>query len=297
MVWSPFSNLLLYGQTAAIGAARAAGTDAAPLKIGLGSDWSPSGSRSLLGELKVARVYSQNQGDGFNDAQLIRLATNQGAEILRWDAVVGSLEVGKRADLLVVSGQDDANPYAPLFEGDERRVQLVAINGTPRYGTPAMLLSDGPNLETIAVGGEQRVLYLKQETEDPDVSALSYSQARAKLKDALQNIKEIRLEQESRQAAEPLAAAPRIEEGRPRLALDEFEHTDFTQRPHLPLEGVLTGPTDKPGAATAPISSLLSPIQLDPLTVADDSGFLDRVAAEPNLPGYLVPGLRGLYGT
>src|SRR5581483_942349 len=54
MVWSPFSNLLLYGQTADVAAALAAGSTNTPLKIGLGSDWSPSGSKSLFGELKVA---------------------------------------------------------------------------------------------------------------------------------------------------------------------------------------------------------------------------------------------------
>ncbi|HEX4283196.1 MAG TPA: amidohydrolase family protein, partial [Solirubrobacteraceae bacterium] len=136
MVWSPFSNLLLYGQTANVAAAVSAGAPSKPVKIGLGSDWSPSGSKSLFGELKVARVYSQNNGNVFGDEQIVRLATSAGAEILSWDKVVGSLEVGKRADLVVVASQNDASPLAPLFEGDERAVQLVAINGTPRYGTP-----------------------------------------------------------------------------------------------------------------------------------------------------------------
>ena len=46
MVWSPLSNLLLYGETADVGAARESG-----VHIALGSDWSPSGSKSLLGRL------------------------------------------------------------------------------------------------------------------------------------------------------------------------------------------------------------------------------------------------------
>jgi hypothetical protein len=41
---------------------------------------------------------------------------------------------------------------------------------------------------------------------------------------------------------------------------------------------------------------MLSPIQLDALTVADDSGWLDRLAGEKNLPTYVLPGLRALYG-
>lgn len=295
MVWSPFSNLLLYGQTAAVADAKAAGTAEKPLKIGLGSDWSPSGSKSLFGELKVAQTYCKNNGNLFSDEQLTRLATIEGAEILGWDKLLGSIEVGKRADLLVVAGQNDGHPYLPLFEGDERRVQLVAINGTPRYGTPAMMVTDGPDLELLNMGGEQRVLYMRQETGDPDVSALSFGQAQAKLKDALHNIKEIRLEQEGGHAVEALAAAPDVLRGHPRLALDEFEQTDFTQRPHLPLNGIVTGPTDRPAIAGQPISSLLSPMNLDALTVADDPDFLDRVAAQTNLPGYMAPTLRELY--
>ena len=38
-------------------------------------------------------------------------------------------------------------------------------------------------------------------------------------------------------------------------------------------------------------------MKLDALTVADDADFLDRVAAQINLPDYLAPGLRELYGS
>src|SRR4029077_15289699 len=56
MVWSPLSNLLLYGQTAQIAEFHGQG-----VPVGLGSDWSPSGSKNLLGELKVAAEYNRNQ--------------------------------------------------------------------------------------------------------------------------------------------------------------------------------------------------------------------------------------------
>jgi len=229
------------------------------------------------------------------------MATLEAAEILSWDKVVGSIEVGKRADLVVVAGQDDSAPVSPLFKGDERTVQLVVINGTPRYGTPALMAADGAGVEALSVGGEQRLLYLAQTTGDPDVSALSFAAAKAKLSDALQNLKAVRLEQEAAQprraGLEPLAAAPDVQAGHPRLALDEFEHTDFTQRPHLPLDGVITGPRDHTaaGAPEQPLSAMLSPIELDVLTVADDAGWLDGLAGEKNLPDYVLPGLRALY--
>ena len=61
------------------------------------------------------------------------------------------------------------------------------------------------------------------------------------------------------------------------------------------LDGAMTGPLDKPEATAPPISSLLSPIEIDPLTVADDPNWLDNLAEERNLPGYAAPGLRALY--
>jgi 5-methylthioadenosine/S-adenosylhomocysteine deaminase len=77
MVWSPLSNLLLYGQTADIKAAKDAG-----VKIGIGSDWSPSGSKNLLGELKVARLASHSDGDVFSDREILAMATTTAAQIL-----------------------------------------------------------------------------------------------------------------------------------------------------------------------------------------------------------------------
>jgi hypothetical protein len=43
------------------------------------------------------------------------------------------------------------------------------------------------------------------------------------------------------------------------------------------------------------VSSLLGPVQLDPLTVADDPTWLQRVTEETNPPSYLAQGLHGLY--
>ena len=157
------------------------------------------------------------------------------------------------------------------------------------------MVADGPGLETLAVGGEQRVLYLEQATEDPDVAAISYAEAQAKLADALQNIKAIRLEQESQRGPEALAAAPAVHAGHPRLALDEFEHTDFTQRPHLMFDGRVTGPIDKAaGERTADLLAALA----DPTRSADGGGrsrLARPVAHEMNLPDYVAPGAPRLY--
>ena len=50
LVWSPQSNLRLYGETT-----KAAPRSSMGITVGLGADWLPSGSTSLLAELNVAR--------------------------------------------------------------------------------------------------------------------------------------------------------------------------------------------------------------------------------------------------
>ena len=148
MVWLPLSNLLLYGQTADIGAARAAG-----VRIGIGSDWSPSGSKNLLAELKVARILG-----GLPDRDLIAIATIDAAAILRWEGHLGSLEAGKRADLIVVAGTGD-DPYGHLLEARETDLELVMIDGVTRVATQGLMtaLGSGVPTESLAVGSTTRL--------------------------------------------------------------------------------------------------------------------------------------------
>ena len=131
LVWSPLSNLLLYGKTTAVYDALAAG-----VLVSLGTDWTPSGSANLLAELKVAdralrddavlgasrflvpglTVGHSEQADGIAeralDQLLVEMVTINPAMAIRWDDQVGSIEPGKVADLLVVTAA-----AAPLEHG------------------------------------------------------------------------------------------------------------------------------------------------------------------------------------
>jgi hypothetical protein len=289
MVWSPFSNLLLYGKTANIGAASDAG-----VKIGLGSDWAPSGSKNLLGELKVAFSESQRQNLGWSARDILALATRNAAEILNWQGFVGSLEPGKKADLFAISSAS-GDPYDGLLKSDENSLSRVLINGIPRLGTPGLMKHFNISGESIRVGGSSRILNLAQETADPDVGKLTLSSAKASLADALKNLGKL--------SADVQKAAPRsfsvsraaLADEPPRwfLALDELENTGTTMRPKLPLAGVPTGPELPRVMTRAP--SELTPKTLDPLTVVDDDTFLDRITAETVLPAGIATDLRKLY--
>lgn len=290
-VWSPLSNLLLYGKTANVKAARKEG-----VRLGLGSDWSPSGSKNLLGELKVARLVSEELDDLFTDRDLVSLATRNAAAILKWDKVLGSLEAGKRADLLVIDGKT-GDPYAALIKAKETAIRLVLINGVPRYGLPGLMKKLGADGENVRVGGKSRMVLLDQETQDPAVLPLSLAAARTTLTDALHNLPQLAkdLEKTPTRALSPFTTGPQPVVWS--LALDELEDTGMDLRPRLPLPGEEepTGPTRAAAAAPVPLSSLLEALTLDPLTVADDKDFLTRIDEQKNLPKYVKDGLRKLY--
>jgi hypothetical protein len=80
------------------------------------------------------------------------------------------------------------------------------------------------------------------------------------------------------------------------LALDELAPTGVDLRPRLSLPGTgrPTGPTRAAAAAAQPLSQILEPLELDPLTVADDPEYLTKMAAQPNLPQAVKDGLRSL---
>ena len=77
VVWSPFSNLWLYGVTTDVLAAKKNG-----IAICLGPDWGPSGTKNVLGELKVAKLVSQKQNLGFTDQDLVAMVTSNPGDVL-----------------------------------------------------------------------------------------------------------------------------------------------------------------------------------------------------------------------
>ncbi|HET9279077.1 MAG TPA: amidohydrolase family protein [Flavitalea sp.] len=129
LVWSPRSNLELYGATADITAALDAG-----IEIALAPDWAVTGSSNMLNELKVADLWnSERLGGRLTDRQLVDMATSVPAHIAGIDDEVGAIKVGLRADLVVING-DHNKPYKSVIDATARNVDLVFINGVPLYG-------------------------------------------------------------------------------------------------------------------------------------------------------------------
>ena len=314
MVWSPLSNLLLYGATADIAAAKSAG-----VPIGLGPDWSVSGSKGLLGELKAARLASAAAGGVFTDAELVAMATCDAARILTWDKALGTLAAGMRADITGVAGQN-GDPYTTLVDAADEDIEVVVVRGTPRYGPTALMqtlvpAADGA-LETAVPGiPAGHAVNVHQSSPDPAVGDLALADAAAIVGKALAALNGA--SQSVMAAVQPLLPASLARrDGAPswHLALDEIQPTGEELRPRLPLPGrrqaprrtAVTAAHDGAGlvpnasvfSSTTPLSASgpavpslpagvaddLTAITLDALTASTDAGFLAELAEEMNLP-------------
>jgi 5-methylthioadenosine/S-adenosylhomocysteine deaminase len=128
LVWSPQSNLRLYDETTKVAEALAAG-----VLVGLGADWLPSGSTSLLAEISVARHALLEQGVDVGAEKLVRMATCDAAKIAGLGDKLGKLEAGRPADLVVFERRNP-EPYENIVQAEPSWVQLVMIDGDIPYG-------------------------------------------------------------------------------------------------------------------------------------------------------------------
>ena len=141
LIWSPRSNITLYGDTARV-------TEFARLgvEIGLGTDWTPTGSMNMLRELQCADELNTLYYDGFfSDEQLWLMATQGAARALAVDDVVGTVAVGKVADLALFDARMHADHRA-VIDATPADVLLVLRGGTPLYG-------DAATVEALPGGG------------------------------------------------------------------------------------------------------------------------------------------------
>jgi cytosine/adenosine deaminase-related metal-dependent hydrolase len=157
LVWSPQSNLRLYGETTRAGDALDVG-----LPVALGADWLPSGSMSLLAEMKVARQQLIEQEHPISAKDLVTMVTSGAAKVAGLGGKLGSIEVGRVADLVVMARQDD-DVFESVCDSTPADVELVMIGGDVAYGRTdwvTQLAADAtdPDLEPVVAWGRRMLL-------------------------------------------------------------------------------------------------------------------------------------------
>ncbi|MBK8255401.1 MAG: thrombospondin type 3 repeat-containing protein [Polyangiaceae bacterium] len=146
VIWSPRSNVDLYGNTAQITL-----LDYLGVPIALGTDWLPSGSMNALRELQCAdELNSQFYGGHFTDKQLWQMVTTNGALALGVESVLGLMKVGYWGDVAVFNGKNNKD-YRAVISATMGEVVLVLRGGEPLYGDSAVVEAIRPGCEPIAV--------------------------------------------------------------------------------------------------------------------------------------------------
>jgi len=154
LIWSPRSNVELYGDTANVAAAKTAS-----VHIALAPDWSPTGSVGLLGELNYASMWNQAQvSPPFTDKDLVMMATANAAELVNMSGQIGSLAPGHAADLIVLrKGSNLHDAYWTVTHSSPQDLELVLIGGRPLYGNPDLMEMFGGG-ETLQICGATKKL-------------------------------------------------------------------------------------------------------------------------------------------
>ncbi len=158
IVWSPFSNLWLYGTTTDIPAAMNR-----RINVCIGSDWGPSGTRNVLGELKVAALVSQARGWGLTPMELVKMVTATPGDALAkaWKQQAGRLQPKALGDLAVIAAAKGADPFKGILGATEDDVRLVVIGGRPLYGTAELMQeARATRSSALRVNGQSRRLAL-----------------------------------------------------------------------------------------------------------------------------------------
>jgi cysteine-rich repeat protein len=134
LIWSPRSNITLYGDTAVVTEASRLGA-----LIALGTDWMPSGSMNMLRELQCADSMNKNAYNKFfSDEQLWMMVTANAATATATDDVIGLLAAGKTADITIFEGKTHKDHRA-IIDAQAQDVVLVMRAGKVLYGDEAVV--------------------------------------------------------------------------------------------------------------------------------------------------------------
>lgn len=181
LVWSPQSNLALYGRTADIRGALAAGVN-----VALAPDWTESGSKNILDEMRVADAFDNEEwGDILSPLQLAEFVTRNAAQAVASDHFIGRIASGYRANLMVVAGSP-RHPYEALLRAEPAKVKLTVVDGKPMYGNPDVMaqFTFVENEELIFVGGKEKTLAIQVEADYIPEADKPFSQVMAELQEA-----------------------------------------------------------------------------------------------------------------
>ena len=268
LVWSPFSNLWLYGATTDIASAR---NKACPCV------WDPTGvppaPRMSKARSKSPNSIGEHLSLGFTDRELVAMVTtNPGDALSRcWKKRVGRLMPAAFGDSPCCAHADPRACGRKSFDSTERDVMLVVYHGVPRYGDAGLMTTPGlAKSSAITVRGMTRRFAIA----DPDDASDVWS-----WKDITGRLEAVR--------KDPVAALKHAD-GRRRAYAGPLD------APDAPLELMLDMPSGGTPLA-GDISTHAAEIVIPPLpSLVHDAAFFKSIKGR-GFHGGLLDGLAGFY--
>ncbi|MFP2960431.1 lamin tail domain-containing protein [Myxococcus sp. 1LA] len=162
LIWSPRSNISLYGDTAMVSAYKSQG-----VTIALGTDWLRSGSMNLLRELQCADyLNSTHYARTFSDEDLWRMVTSNASDLVDTFEKTGRIAEGKVADLAIFQLRTFAtSPHRAVITANPEHVVLTMRGGKALYGDQALMagLRGADTCDTLDVCGASKEVCLQSE--------------------------------------------------------------------------------------------------------------------------------------
>ena len=158
LIWSPRSNIALYGDTADVPLFKRLG-----IPVALGTDWVQSGSMNVLRELQCAAQFSSRHwGGALSDLELWQMVTSDAAKALGLEEVLGSLQTGLKGDLTLIRRRGGG--YASVIDGETKDVLLTLRAGAPLTGDASLVAALATDCDTIEVCGEAKQVCSRAQT-------------------------------------------------------------------------------------------------------------------------------------
>lgn len=160
VVWSPRSNIVLYGNTAQVTV-----LDSFGVPLALGTDWVSSGSMNMLRELRCAdELNTTYYNNHYTDRDLWSMATLNAALATGSENAIGLLRPGYAGDIAVFDGAE-LERHAAVVRGELPGVVLVMRGGLPLYGDAAVMDAfGGMSCEDIDVCGRAKTACVSGDT-------------------------------------------------------------------------------------------------------------------------------------
>ncbi len=188
IIWSPFSNLLLYNQTLDVELAIEK-----DVILAMGSDWLPTGSKGPLEEMKIALDYLESTNKSNAVAKMpgaensiyralyMMVTENPAKMINHWQGTsgdkwengeseggVGTIAVKAMGSLIVASKLDSHDPYKNLVADTmEKDINLVVIDGKVQYGNESYVKLTTTEYELMSGNNEFGMAQLLAEDDAP----------------------------------------------------------------------------------------------------------------------------------